>query len=75
MTRARYVEEDALAMFGRFLKKSGWRLTAVAVAAIGAIVVVASVAAHGGDTTKIHSCVQKVSGNIRIVNPAEECRE
>jgi hypothetical protein len=31
-------------------------------------------AAHGGDTSVIHACVHRSSGNLRIVAPGESCR-
>ncbi len=33
------------------------------------------VSAHGGDTTRIHACVNPNSGNIKIISPTETCRD
>jgi hypothetical protein len=38
-----------------------------------ALATVLGVAAHNGDTTKIHACVDP-SGNLRIIGPDENCR-
>lgn len=61
-------------MLSRFSERSGARLIALAFAAVCSVVVVATVAAHGGDGSKIHSCVQNVSGNLRIVDPGGDCK-
>jgi len=45
------------------------------VAALGGCLAIAVVAfAHGGDTTKIHSCVDNKTGNIKIVAATATCK-
>jgi chromosome segregation ATPase len=38
-----------------------------------ALAVASMASAHGGDTTKIHSCVNNNSGTIKIVSPSTSC--
>ena len=40
---------------------------------IVALAVVSMASAHGGDTNKIHSCVNNNSGTIKIVSPTASC--
>jgi hypothetical protein len=48
-----------------------------ATGAVAAVVIsttlVTAASAHGGDPTKVHSCVETVSGGIRIVGPDDAC--
>ena len=45
----------------------------VAVVVVGLLTVTRVTWAHGGDVTKIHSCVN-TSGNLRVVGANESCR-
>ena len=31
--------------------------------------------AHGGDSSQMHACLNKVSGRLRIIAPSEACRD
>src|SRR5436853_5670777 len=48
----------------------------LAILAIGLLVggIATLVSAHGGDTTLIHSCVQKSNGGVRIVGANDICK-
>jgi hypothetical protein len=61
MSRLRGIAAIALAVFAGLLGVS-----------VG--IAVQIVSAHGGDTTRIHGCVQNNSGNIRIVGANDSCR-
>lgn len=55
-----------------------WRLVmvgAVFLAGFGAGAAVLHVAAHGGDTTRVHSCVNRRTGAMRWIAPAGTCLE
>src|SRR5919109_1035589 len=48
---------------------------AVLVAVAGALVLwTGDAGAHGGDASKIHACVAKKSGVLRVVRPTRLCR-
>src|SRR5215213_7675750 len=40
---------------------------------IVALAVVSMASAHGGDATRIHSCINNNSGAIKIVSPSQAC--
>ena len=54
--------------------KSGWLLLLGSVFVLALAVVTPSVYMHGGDATLIHSCVNKSSGEIKIVGANASCK-
>ena len=46
----------------------------IGVSVLGVFGIAAYVSAHGGDTTRIHSCVSNSSGSLRIIAATGTCR-
>lgn len=54
--------------------RPGRLLLAVVMLVIGISIGAGTIAvAHGGDTTRIHACVNKTSGVVRLVGPTQAC--